>query len=205
MLRAHELDHACPGFSLWQAYDPKCKADLFSTALEIPAGTYLVDPIPLGEAALSSLRSLRKPVGIFITNGNHVRAAADFASSFSVPILAHESLRGSPDIPQATWLQDGQIIADGLTAIAIDGAPLGEIAIHYNANGGSMIFGDALINFEPYGFSFLPDKYCENSKLMHRSLRKLLDYVFERMLFAHGTPILSNGQARLVELLNTVR
>jgi hypothetical protein len=205
MLRAHELDRADRGLSLWQAYDPKCKADLFSTALETPAGTYLVDPIPLGEIALTSLRSLKKPVGIFITNGNHVRAAAEFARSFSVPILAHESLRGGPDLPQATWLQDGQIIGEGLTVIAIDGAPVGEIAIHYAANGGSMIFGDALINFEPYGFSFLPAKYCENSKLMQRSQRKLLDYVFDRMLFAHGTPILSNGHARLEELLNTVR
>ena len=205
MLQALELDHAYPGLSLWQAYDPKSKADLVSTALETSTGTYLVDPIPLSEAALSSLRSLGTPVGIFITNGNHLRGAAEFARSFSVPILAHESLRGSPDLPEANWLHDGQLIAEGLTAIAINGAPLGEIAIHYNANGGSMIFGDALIHFEPYGFSFLPDKYCENSKLMHRSLRKLLDYVFERMLFAHGTPILRNGQARLEELLSTIR
>ena len=205
MLRANELHHSFLGLSLWQAYDPKCKADLFSTALETSTGTYLVDPIPLADTALPSLRSLRKPVGVFITNGNHVRAAADFARIFSVPILAHESLRGSPDIPQATWLGDGQIIAEGVTAIAINGAPVGEIAIHYNANGGSMIFGDALINFEPYGFSFLPDKYCENSKQMHKSLGKLLDYDFERMLFAHGIPILSNGHARLEELLTPIR
>ena len=64
-----------------------------------------------------------------------------------------------------------------------------------------MIVGDALINFEPYGFDFLPAKYCRDFKLMRRSLPKLLGYTFERMLFAHGTPILSGARAKLERLL----
>jgi hypothetical protein len=38
---------------------------------------------------------------------------------------------------------------------------------------------------------------------MRRSLRKLLDYKAERMLLAHGTPILSRASERLQGLLNT--
>ena len=64
-----------------------------------------------------------------------------------------------------------------------------------------MIMGDALINFEPYGFTFLPAKYCSNAKMMRRSLPKLLDYSFDRMLFAHGTPIVCGARQRLEELL----
>ena len=63
-----------------------------------------------------------------------------------------------------------------------------------------VIIGDALINFETYGFTFLPGKYCSNEKEMRRSLRKLLDYKAERMLFAHGTPILSRASERLKSL-----
>ncbi|PYJ69352.1 MAG: hypothetical protein DME76_09285, partial [Verrucomicrobia bacterium] len=52
-------------------------------------------------------------------------------------------------------------------------------------------------NFEPYGFTFLPAKYCSNQKEMRRSLRKLLDYKAERLLFAHGTPIVSGAGEKL--------
>lgn len=64
-----------------------------------------------------------------------------------------------------------------------------------------MIIGDALINFEPYGFTFLPDKYCSDARELRASLRKLQSLSFERMLFAHGTPILANARERLTQLL----
>lgn len=68
-----------------------------------------------------------------------------------------------------------------------------------------MVLGDALINFEPHGFGLLPAKYCLDSNLMRRSLGKLLDYAFDRMLFAHGTPILFGAHARVEQLLATIR
>jgi hypothetical protein len=47
----------------------------------------------------------------------------------------------------------------------------------------------------------LPAKYCEDANLLRQSLAKLLNYAFERMLFAHGTPILGRARAHLEELL----
>lgn len=179
---ASEIEPVGPGISLWRYYDPASKTDLFSTGLETPSGTYLIDPIPLAPAALADLRSI---VGVVVTNENHVRASEDFAARFRVPVYSAAS----------------DPFAPGLTAIAIDGAPPGEIAIHSPANGGTIVIGDALINFEPYGFTFLPAKYASNSKLMRKSLEKLLDYSFDRMLFAHGMPIISDARARLETLL----
>ena len=100
-----------------------------------------------------------------------------------------------------TTIADGEEICDRLRAIAIDGVAPGEIALHYGGNGGTLIIGDALINFEPYGFAFLPAKYCSDQREMRRSLRKLLDYEAERILFAHATPILSRASQRLEALL----
>ena len=37
---------------------------------------------------------------------------------------------------------------------------------------------------------------------MRKSLRRLLDYRFERILFAHGMPILERGRSRLEQLLD---
>jgi hypothetical protein len=203
---AQEVDEVSPGILVWQVYDSKVKADLFSTALATHAGTFVVDPIPLASEALLSLGTRRpQAAGVFVTNANHARAARDFAEAFCVPLYVHDELRGSPDFPQITGVRDGEMFSQGLTAIAIDGGPAGEMALHYNDNGGTMVVGDALINFEPHGFGVLPAKYCLDSKLMRRSLEKFLDYTFDRMLFAHGTPILSGARARLEQLLATIR
>ena len=199
MPRAQEVDQVAPGLSLWQAYDRTVKADLFSTSLETPAGIYLVDPIPF------DFRAQRKVSGIFVTNVNHTRAATQFARTFQAPIFVHAELQGSANFPDATGVQDGEVFSEGLTAIAIDGGPAGEMALHYDDGGGTVVLGDALINFEPHGFGLLPAKYCLDARLMRRSLGKLLDYAFDRMLFAHGTPILSGARARVEQLLATIR
>jgi glyoxylase-like metal-dependent hydrolase (beta-lactamase superfamily II) len=93
------------------------------------------------------------------------------------------------------------MIGGELEVTAIDGAARGEIALYHAANGGTLVIGDALINFEPYGFTFLPEKYCQDPKQMRNSLRKLLRFNAERILFAHGMPILSRASDRLRQLL----
>jgi len=206
MPRAQEVDEVAPGIFVWQVYDSKVKADLFSTALKTEAGTWVADPIPLASDALRIFRANHpKTAGIFVTNSNHARTAAEFARNFAVPLYVHNELRGRRDFLHATGVQDGEAFSQSLTAIAIDGGPAGEMALHHSANGGTMVVGDALINFEPHGFGLLPAKYCLDSKVMRRSLEKILDYAFERMLFAHGTPILFSAHARLEQLLTKIR
>jgi hypothetical protein len=201
MPAAEEFDQVAPGIFVWQAYDRTVKADLFSTALETAAGLFLVDPILLGPnwLALPFFRS--KMGGIIVTNENHWRATSDFAARFSIPVHLYSTLLEMAGATPKSGLEDKSRIAPGLTAIAIEGAPPGEIAVHHDEAGGTIVLGDALINFEPHGFGLLPAKYCSDFKLMRRSLPKLLDYPFERILFAHGTPILSEGRERLATLL----
>jgi len=182
---AFEIELVAPGLRFWRVYDPAVKAELYSTAITIAESTYLIDPVPLAPDALVELNSQSVIAGVIVTNENHQRAAAEFADKFDAPIYSG----GSQPFPP------------GLTAVQIDGAVAGEIAVHSKAAGGIVIMGDALINFEPYGFTFLPAKYCSNVKAMRHSLPKLLDFSFERMLFAHGTPILMGARRRLEQLL----
>ena len=198
---AEEIHEIAPGIFIWQVYDPAVKADLFSTAVETPAGMYLIDPVGLKQTIAAPLEARGKITGIVVTNENHERAARGLAERFSVPIYLHSEVRQALTPLEAVELNDNGTIAPGLTALAIEGAPAGEMALHYEMKGGTMIIGDALINFEPYGFALLPAKYCRDFKLMRRSLPRLLDYSFERMLFAHGTPILSRARERLDHLL----
>lgn len=196
MSHALEIESVAPGAFLWRYYDRAIKADLFSTGFEADERIFLIDPIALASDALKDLKDI---AGVVVTNENHVRLAAQFADRFRVPIYAEATVAAR--ITGATPIDVAGPFAPTLTAVPLEGAAIGEIAIHSDAGMGTIVMGDALINFEPHGFTFLPAKYCSNFKLMRTSLTKLLDYSFERMLFAHGTPILSRARERLEALL----
>ena len=203
MTPANELIQVSASLLYWQAYDATVKADLFSTAIETSAGLLIVDPILLQPSCLERLISARTIAGVFVTNVNHCRAAAAFAEKCAAPIFAHRETCAACELPAARTIANGEAFVANASAIEIQGAPEGEMAIYHEQDGGALIIGDALINFEPYGFAFLPPKYCVNAREMHRSLRHLLDYDFERILFAHGTPLMHSARKKLERLLQT--
>ena len=189
--------------AIWHGYDPAVRAELYSTSLTTSGGIYLIDPILLQKQALDELIGSSRVAGIVVTNSNHHRAAAQFAEQFAVPIFAHAETFSDEQPGKLKQVVDGEEICDGLRAISVDGAVSGEIVLHYADEEGTMITGDALINFQPYGFTFLPAKYCSNQKQMRRSLRKLLVNKAERLFFAHGTPIVSKASERLRGVLDS--
>ncbi len=201
MSAGSEIVRLSAALSIWQVYDSKSKSDLFSTAIRSASGIYLVDPILLKNGPLAELANSGRIVGIILTNANHLRAAPEFCLRFSVPVFARAGSVANEAGLDLTEVRDGDRICDELEVVEIEGAAPGEIVIHHKSNGGTLIVGDTLINFEPYGFTFLPSKYCSDQGIMRRSLRKLLNHPADRMLFAHGTPILSGAAARLRTLL----
>lgn len=192
-----ELLQITPTLWIWQAFDPAVKSDLFATAVQTGHGLFLIDPIPLPEPFFQELTSGIAPAAILVTNANHSRAAA----AFGQPIFGAARALEEFEATEVRTIPEGGEIASGVTAIPIDGAVPGEVAFHFADDGGTMVVGDALINFEPYGFSLLPPKYCSDQREMRRSLRQLLDCPWQRLLFAHGTPILSGGREPLEILL----
>jgi glyoxylase-like metal-dependent hydrolase (beta-lactamase superfamily II) len=187
-------------YAFWHTYDRKLKAELFSTALLAGNELTVIDPIALPPAHHKELESLGPVVRIVITNANHARDAVAFAQSYSAPIFAPPELR--VEVPLSHSLQDDLAIG-ALRVIRIEGAADGEFALYHPDDAGTLIVGDALINFDPHGFSLLPRKYCSNRKQMIRSLRKLLDLDFARIFFAHGNPIMVRARERLESLLNS--
>lgn len=187
-----------PGIAVWQRYDPSVKADLFSTLIETTSGLYIVDPVPVPGGPPDLPECI---AGVIVTNSNHPRAAVEFAEKLAVPIYAHPDAAAQLPGP-VERVTGGTSTVPGLETIPIAGAPLGEIALYCPAEGGTLVLGDALINMEALGFTYLPAKYCSNQRLMRKSLRALLAYDFQRILFAHGTPIVSRAQPRLAELLD---
>ena len=201
--RASDFDPIASNMAIWHDYDPAVKAECYSTNLTTSEGMYLIDPIPLEKDALDELIGSDCVAGIIATNSNHYRASAQFAEQFAAPIFARCEAFPDKAAQQFRSVADGDEICNGLRVIGIEGAAAGEMILHHASKSGTLIVGDALINFEPYGFTFLPGKYCSNEKEMRRSLRKLLDYGAERILFGHGTPILSGASDRLRGLLDS--
>jgi hypothetical protein len=199
---ASEVHDLGPGLVIWSAHDAPSKTELFSTALSTSAGVYVVDPIPLADSASGESKVLSEVCGIIVTNNNHQRAALDYAASFNVPIFAHHQSFPESDSLRLTKVNGNEIIPGDLRIITIQGAVPGEIALYHSPNGGSLVIGDALINFEPYGFTLLPKKYCQNESVMRRSLSQLLEFPAERIIFAHGTPIVARAHERLKRLLD---
>jgi glyoxylase-like metal-dependent hydrolase (beta-lactamase superfamily II) len=188
---------ASTSFAVWYTYDPTVKADLFSTAFAARNELTVVDPIALPAPYRSELDSLGRVTIIVVTNANHLRDTLNF--SYSATIFAPTELNSE--------LRHSHALSDGLQlgsfrAIKIDGAADGEFALYQPDDGGALIVGDALINFEPHGFDLLPQKYCNNQKQMIRSLRRLLDLDFDRIFFAHGNPIVTRARERLALLLS---
>jgi glyoxylase-like metal-dependent hydrolase (beta-lactamase superfamily II) len=191
-----EFCRVSTAFAIWYSYDPTIKADLFSTAFAARNELTVVDPIALPAPHRNQLNSLGRVAIIVVTNANHLRDTLNFSHSAS--IFAPSALNAE--------LTDYHALSDGLQlgpfrAIKIDGAADGEFALYHPDDGGTLIVGDALINFEPHGFDLLPQKYCTNQKLMVRSLRRLLGLDFNRIFFAHGIPIVTRARERLASLL----
>jgi glyoxylase-like metal-dependent hydrolase (beta-lactamase superfamily II) len=203
MVEAREFQALANFLWLWQAYDPEVKSDLYSTALLTQNHLLVVDPIPLSAAAWKELTAERKPTAVLLTNSNHLRNATALARQEKIDIFAARSVGSEFEHVETRVLLPGRNVVPGITAIEIDGAAPGEMAFHFVDEGGTLVIGDAVINVEPYGFALLPVKYCADQRKMRDSLRRLLDLPFERLLFAHGTPLLTSPRTRLAKLLGS--
>src|SRR5437868_7011215 len=199
--RATELYRISPYLLIWHAFDRATRTDLFSTAVITDYGTIVIDPIALIDPAEQEVNECGRIESIIVTNVNHIRAAVPFHKRYAAPIFG--SVEVSKELPNARTARHDAAIHN-LRAIGLDGAAAGELALYDPRDGGSVIVGDALINFDPYGFTVLPKKYCLNQKVMIGSLHRLLDLEFQRLLFAHGIPITARAPERLQSLLAEV-
>lgn len=181
MRPADEFADLGGGAYRWEAYDPASRVDLSASAAITEEGLYFIDPIPLREEALRELLETAgvAPAGVFLTNENHERASAAFSRRLGVPVYSSG-------------------FAGALTVVPLPGGAAGEAAVWLPK---LLVVGDALINLPSLPFSVLPDKYCADPRQLRASLATLLTLDFDRMLFAHGDPLMSGARARLAALL----
>jgi hypothetical protein len=200
---ADDFHQVSPSLALWHAYDPASKAELFTSAVATPDGLVLIDPIQLAPAALDQACSGRNIAAIAITSANHWRAAAWFARKFSAPVFAHARAADAGAVPAFQEARSGDKLGKLLEVLDLAGGAPGEVALAATIDGVStLIVGDALINFPPYGFALLPQKYCTNQGQLRHSLGQTVPLAPKRILFAHGLPLVDKAASKLEALLH---
>jgi glyoxylase-like metal-dependent hydrolase (beta-lactamase superfamily II) len=185
----------------WSVYDPAVRCEIGCTALKLPSGWVVIDPVPLAEAAWKELLAMAPLRAILLTNGNHVRDTLALRAQHRVPVVtAADTRRDIAELRPDVTLLPGELLY-GIMAIAIPGATPGETAFYSKT--GVMILGDAVINTSPEaGLEFLPDKYCANAEQNRASLRKLLDFDFHTLTLAHGAPVTTRAKEKLGALFH---
>jgi glyoxylase-like metal-dependent hydrolase (beta-lactamase superfamily II) len=201
--RAEEYQTLAKGVFHWSFYNPAVKCEVGSTALLVPNGMVVIDPTPLVDAAWDELMAMGPLRAILLTNGNHVRIAAELRTKYHIPIVvAPDTRRDISELKADVLLMPNELIY-GIAAVPIPGATPGETAFYYEPYG-VMIVGDAIINTGvEKGLEFLPDKYCTDAKQNRESLGKLLDFNFNILVPAHGAPVTSQAKEKLGALLKS--
>ena len=206
----HDLGH---GLFEWSAYDRTVKVDLHAHALVVANRLEWIDPVALRPEVRAELLEVARLAGgpgatqggdVWLTNGNHARAAGAFRTRGGAgdPMKVRAADEAREALREDGLEVDGPATGGPFEVIPLAGFGPGEVAYFHPENGGTLFVGDALINLPvPFGFSVLPEKYCSEPRAARESLRRLLDVEFTRLLFAHGTPLVAGARAKLAALL----
>jgi glyoxylase-like metal-dependent hydrolase (beta-lactamase superfamily II) len=176
--------------------------DLNGYAVALDDGTVLIDPPAPEESDWAKFDALKPITRIILTNRDHVRDAELFQNRYRARLVAgaEEVSQFAPIVIDET-VRDGDMIAGKFRVIHLPGKSPGEIALLY---GKILFLGDAIIGNPPGSLGLIPEQKLDDPTLLRKSLRKLLDYEFNVLLFCDGKPVLRNGKKAVEEFLTTL-
>jgi len=196
------MDEVIPGILHWKAKHPKIGADV-SSYLLTDSGTALDPMLPEGEGPDWIGQDVQRVV---LTVRHHRRSAPDLG----VPVLAHRS--GLHEFEGEAFDVQGYDAGDEIVP-GVRVLPFGRICpddavLHIALGDGVLAFGDGLLNYG--GLGHPPDQYIGDDPEAIKAdivdgLAPLLDEEFDTLLFAHGEPVASGGNAMLREFVESRR
>jgi glyoxylase-like metal-dependent hydrolase (beta-lactamase superfamily II) len=193
------MEELAPGLRRWTAWHDHWEEDVASLGLETDDGLVLIDP-------LEPPPELRKPDHVLLTVYWHARSSGDlkpkrvWAASRSAKPLANRGVTVTDVVPGETELPGG------VRAFAT--ARSGEV-VFWLPDQKAVVVGDVLLGAgaKPRATSdplrLCPERWM--GKTTHadvrESLRPLLELPVQRVLVAHGKPVLRSGKRALEQLL----
>jgi hypothetical protein len=185
----------------WSRFDEGRNLDFHSVLRVSPGGNVAIDPLPLTPHDREHLTELGGVATIVITNSDHVRGAAELAGQTGARVLAPAGERERFPIPCHGFVADGDEVAPGLVAIALDGSKTpGELALVLD--GSTLVTGDLVRAHRGGGLDLLPGAKLADRAAALRSLRRLAGLPgIEAVLVGDGWPVFRQGGQALRELL----
>jgi glyoxylase-like metal-dependent hydrolase (beta-lactamase superfamily II) len=187
--------------------------DLNGYALALEKGTILIDPPAANDSDWPKFEALKPISRIILTNRDHVRDAELFRQRFGARLIAGaEEAKHFAPVVIDEMVREGDVIAGLLRVIHLPGKSPGEIALLLDSkshaaareHGGILFLGDAIIGNPPGELGLIPEEKLDDPALLRQSLRKLLDYQFDVLLFCDGKPMLHGGKEAVEKFVRTI-
>ncbi len=184
----------------WSAFDEARNVDFNGVAWIRPEGAVLIDPMPMSSHDLAHLEALGSVAWIVVTNGDHVRAAPELAALTGARVAGPAGERETLNLDCDAWLDDGDSLVPGLTALALEGSKTpGELALRIGEQ--TLITGDLVRAHRAGSLMMLPDPKLTDRAAAVASVWRLAELPgTQAVLVGDGWPVFREGRARLREL-----
>lgn len=188
----------------WSRFNPDRNIDFHSVVWVRDQGNVVVDPLPMTEHDRNHLNSLGGAAFIVITNSDHVRDASVLAEATGAELLGPAGERDGFPIACGRWIEDEDVIVEGLNAYALEGSKTrGELALILQ--GATLITGDLIRAHEGGRLTLLPDAKLEDKHKAVQSVRRIAGMgSFEAVLVGDGWPVFRDAQKVLDELVSSL-
>lgn len=182
----------------WSLFNPERNLDFHSVLWVRAAGNVAFDPLPLTEHDQAQLASLGELAWIVVTNSDHVRDTSALAQRTGAKVAGPAGERASFPVSCDRWLEDGDVLVEGLEALALEGSKTpGELAL---VLGDTLITGDLVRAHEGGRLARLPDAKLTDKSQAVASIQRLALRPLAAVLVGDGWPVFREGQRALQEL-----
>ena len=167
----------------------------------------LVDPLPLSDGEIREIEELGRPTHILATCNYHIRESETLRQRWGCKLCLQEEQLGDAEVAVDGTLRDGDLLWGLVQVVRVRNLRFPEeVAFLVREEGGLMIAGDAVCGGRrdfgiPEGEIRIPLPgeffFPAGADAGRESLRGLLELPFEKMCFAHGTPVFDRPKEAL--------
>jgi glyoxylase-like metal-dependent hydrolase (beta-lactamase superfamily II) len=189
--------------------DPEWAREVGCVYHEDSDAVVLIDPLVPPEDTDRFLSELERdveraarPVVVLLTVFWHERSAPELAERFAAPIWSDGRTAHRHEVPPTHTYGPGQTLPGGV--LALDAHGRNECLLWIERHG-TLVAGDILQGTRGGGLRLCPDDWLHphmEASEVRRSLRALLELPVERVLVAHGEPVLENARRELERALH---
>jgi len=194
-----KLEQVAPGLRRWSAWHSEWRQEVGSVAVDTPDGLVLIDP-------LDPPPEVRSPAHVLLTVHWHARSAGDLPAERIWATAREVRKLKNRGVTVTDAFEKDPELPGGIKALPT--AREGEV-VYWLPQQKAVVVGDVLLGAgaKPHATSeplrLAPENWLEGAtrKQLVKSLLPLLDLPVERILVAHGDPVLQGGKEALRTLI----